>query len=165
VEFHLSEVDSGRVRIGAPISIRVAPFPDRLFKARVTVISPTIDSRTRTLRVKGVLENRDGELRPGLFARVDLGVTRRSGVVMIPEEAVLQRSDGAVVFRMRGDNRVERVLVATGVYRDGWVEVTRGLASDDVIVVRGQMELLDGSAVRVRSIDGEEIHSVATSSP
>jgi membrane fusion protein (multidrug efflux system) len=164
VEFHLAEVDSSRVRIGAPISVRVAPFPDRIFKAQVTVISPTIDSRTRTLRVKGVLENRDGELRPGLFARVDLGVAQRSGVVMIPEEAVLQRSDGSVVFRMSGDDRVERVVVATGVYHEGWVEVTRGLSSDDVIVVRGQTELVDGSAVRVRSIDGEAIHSVATSS-
>jgi membrane fusion protein, multidrug efflux system len=161
VEFHLAEVDSSRVVIGAPVSVRVAPFPDRVFKARVTVISPTIDPRTRTLRVKGVLENRDGQLRPGLFARVDLGVARRTGVVMIPEEAVLQRSDGAVVFRMRDQREVERVRVVTGVYREGLVEVARGLASDDVIVVRGQTELVDGAVVQVRSIDGETVHPVA----
>jgi membrane fusion protein (multidrug efflux system) len=163
VEFHLAEVDSSRVAIGAPVSVRVAPFPDRVFKARVSVISPTIDSRTRTLRVKGVLENRDGQLRPGLFARVDLGVARRSGVVMVPEEAVLQRADGSVIFRMRDQREVERVRVTTGVYRDGLVEVARGLVAGDVIVVRGQTELVDGAVVRVRSVDGEAIRSVATS--
>ena len=49
--------------------------------------------------MKARIANPDGRLRPGLFARADLGVSVREDVVMIPEEAVLQRADGAVVFR------------------------------------------------------------------
>ena len=57
---------------------------------------------------------------------------------MIPEDAVLQRSDGAVVFRLVGEDRVERRVLRTGVFREGRVEVIDGLALGDRVVVRGQ---------------------------
>ena len=56
--------------------------------------------------MKGLIDNSDGRLRPGLFARADLGVSRRENVRWIPEEAVLQRSDGAVVFRLEEEGRL-----------------------------------------------------------
>ena len=132
VEFHLSEVDSSRVKVGNEVGVRVAPFPDETFSASVTIVSPTIDSRTRTLRVKAQLENKEGRLRPGLFARVDLGIAKREGVAMIAEEAVLQRADGAVVFRAVADNRVERRVIEVGAHHDGMVEVVSGLAPGDL---------------------------------
>ena len=144
VEFHLAERDSGRVAQGDRVGVRVAPFPEQVFPATVTTISPTIDPRTRTLRVKARLENREGRLRPGLFARADLGVSERQGVVMVPEEAVLLRSDGSVVFRLAGADEVQRVQVTTGVHRGGLVEVVKGLAAEDLVVVRGQGRLIDG---------------------
>lgn len=154
VEFHLSERDSSRVAVGALVEVRVAPFPDEVFNAKVTVISPTIDAATRTLRVKAEAPNPDGRLRPGLFARADLGIAERQDVVMIPEDAVLQRSDGAVVFRLVGGDRVERVRIRTGVYRNGSVEAAEGLSPGDRVVVRGQTALIDGSIVSLRNQDG-----------
>jgi membrane fusion protein (multidrug efflux system) len=154
VEFRVTEVDSGRVALGQTVDVRVAPFPDETFGATVTFVSPTIDTRTRTLRVKAQLENREGRLRPGLFARVDLGISAREGVPMILEEAILQRADGAVVFRTNGQNRVERVVIETGVYHDGYVEVVRGLAPGDTIVSRGQARLVEGQLVAPRNPDG-----------
>jgi membrane fusion protein (multidrug efflux system) len=154
VEFSVSEVDSGRVAAGQQVGVRLAPFPDETFGATVTFVSPTIDPRTRTLRVKAQLENREGKLRPGLFARVDLGVSERTGVPMVPEEAILQRSDGAVVFRTNGDHRVERVVVETGTHREGWVEVVRGLSPGELVVSRGQTLLQDGDRVTPREPDG-----------
>ena len=161
VEFHLAERDSSRVTNGDRVGVRVAPFPEQVFPATVTVISPTIDPRTRTLRVKARLENREGRLRPGLFARTDLGVSERQGVVMVPEEAVLLRSDGSVVFRMVGVDEVQRVPVTTGVHREGLVEVAEGLSVDDVVVVRGQGRLIDGSRVDVRTATGQKATAVA----
>ena len=90
----MAEVDSSRVQPGQTVDVRVAPFPDEVFQATVTLVSPTIDPATRTLRVKATLANAEGRLRPGLFARADLGVSTRDDVLMIPEEAVLQRADG-----------------------------------------------------------------------
>ena len=153
VEFRVAEVDSSRVHAGQVVDVRVAPFPDEVFQATVTLVSPMIDPASRTLRVKAALANREGKLRPGLFARADLGVSHREAVLMIPEESVLQRSDGQVVFRVAGD-RVERRVIHTGVYKDGRVEVLSGLEAGDKVVTRGHTALVDGVVVAVRNADG-----------
>lgn len=155
VEFTLAEVDSSKVALGHPVEISIAPYPNETFMATVSMISPTIDPRTRTLRVKAELANPDGRIRPGLFAHTDLGVSERQDVIVVPEDAIVQRADGSVVFRLDDSGRVERMLIETGVHVDGWVEVSAGLAPGDVVVVRGQARLDDGVAVSVRLADGQ----------
>jgi len=149
VVFHISEVDSGRVAVGQQVEVRVAPHPGEAFEALVEVVSPIIDSSTRTLRVKASVPNPDARLRPGLFARADLGVSLRHGVPMVPEEAVLQRTDGSVVFRMVEGDRVERRVVKLGSFRDASIEIVEGLAAGDVVITRGHSDLVDGAVVRV----------------
>jgi len=161
VEFHLSEVDSSRVAVGQSVEIRVASYPNEIFRAKVSVLSPAIDVATRTRRVKAVVANPDGRLLPGTFARVDLGVAQRSGVVMIPKEAVLQRSDGSVIFRLVGGDKVERIRVEPGIHRDDLVEVKGVIGAGDWIVVRGQTGLIDGSVVSLRNEDGTEFDAAA----
>lgn len=159
VEFHVPERDSGLVAVGASVDVRVAPFPGETFRATVSVVSPIIDAATRTLRVKASLANPEGRLRPGLFARADLGIAVREGVAMIPEEAVLQRADGAVAFRLVAGDHVERSALELGVIRDGRIEVRNGLAVGDLVVVRGQSELMHGSVVSVRDATGAPVSS------
>ncbi len=157
VEFHLPERDSGRVAIGDEVAVRVAPFPDQVFRASVHVVSPRIDPTTRTLRVKARVENASQMLRPGLFARVELGVAVRDEVPMIPEQAVLQRSDGSVAFVVREGNRAERRNVRLGVIREGLAEVVSGIEVGDHVIVRGGSRLVDGSVVDVRRADGTPV--------
>jgi membrane fusion protein (multidrug efflux system) len=154
VELHVPESDAGRVQLGQVLIVTVAPYPGEAFPATVSVVSPTIDPRTRTLRVKALLDNPDGRLRPGHFARADLGISKRAGVLMIPEEALLQRADGSVVFRVGKDQRAERLVVEAGIIRDGWVEITRGLQVGDRIVLRGHANLIDGAVILARQADG-----------
>ncbi len=157
VEFSVAEKDSSRIALGSEVGIRVAPFPDESFRAAVTLVSPTIDERTRTLRLKAELPNPDGRLRPGLFAHVDLGVDRRSGVPMVPEEAVLYRSDQEMVFVFSAEGRVERRNIETGVHQAGSVEVVNGLSGGELVVTRGHQELIDGALVAARNPDGSAI--------
>jgi membrane fusion protein (multidrug efflux system) len=154
VEFHLPEADSSRIHKGVDIEVTVAPYPDDVFDAVVHIVSPTIDTRTRTLRVKALIDNADGRLRPGLFARANLGIAQRSEVIMVPEEALLRRADGNVVFRVVSGNRVERMLVETGTIREGWVEISSGLQRDDRVITRGHSDLIDGSVIATRNPDG-----------
>jgi membrane fusion protein (multidrug efflux system) len=164
VEFHLTERDSARVGTGQRVGVAVAPYPGESFEGTVSMISPTIDSRTRTLRVKATIQNPDGRLRPGTFARVDLGIAVRPDVMLIPEEAVLQRADGAVVFRLRDDGSVERRIVQLGTHVDGAVEVI-GLAASDRVVTRGHTELTDGVRVVVHAPDGSDAATAVSAAP
>jgi RND family efflux transporter MFP subunit len=166
VEFFLSEVDSSRVALGQEVGVRVSSYPGEVFRAAVSVVAPTIDPQTRTRRVKAAIPNADGRLLPGTFARVDLGVARRSGVVMVPKEAVQVAADGSVLYRLVGQDRVERLLVETGAHHGGRIEIRDGIAAGDWIVVRGQGPLVDGSPVSLRHSDGSaatEPVGVATS--
>lgn len=149
VVFSIAEVDSGRVQIGQRVGVTVAPYPDEEFEAVVDVVSPTIDPRTRTLRVKARIDNSQRRLRPGLFARADLGVAERIGVPIIPDLAVLQRTDGAVVFIFDpATQRVERRRVEIGGFQEGKIEVAKGLRPGELVLTRGHQNLVDGVAVR-----------------
>jgi len=154
VEFHVAERDSARVAEGQQVDVRVAPYPGEVFRGTVTMISPTIDPATRTLRVKAVVPNSDGRLRPGLFARADLGVALRKSVVLVPEEAVLLRADGQVVYLAGADHFAHRTLVKTGSHRKGMVEIVSGVAAGSDVVVRGQSSLVDSTPISLRNPDG-----------
>ena len=155
VEFTLAEIDSSKVALGHTVEVSLAPYPDETFVATVSMISPTIDSRTRTLRVKAELPNPEGRIRPGLFAHTYLGVSERRAALVVPEDAIVQRADGAVIFRVDASERVDRIQVETGAVRDGWVEIRSGLEQSDLIVVRGQARIDDGVTVSIRRADGQ----------
>jgi membrane fusion protein (multidrug efflux system) len=159
VEFSVAERDSARVHIGQQVAVKVAPFPEESFAGEVTVISPTIDPKTRTLRVQARIANADGRLRPGLFARTDLGVAKREGALLVPEEAVLQRSDGEVVFVATPDDHARRVVVKTGLQRGGQVEIVEGLGAEDEVIVRGHAALVDGTPISRRGPAGGDEQS------
>jgi RND family efflux transporter MFP subunit len=161
VVFHLAEVDSSRVALGQKVSVHVAPHPDRVFEATVAVVSPTIDPATRTLRVKAMLPNPDGLLRPGLFARADLGVALRRNVVVVPSEAVLQRASGPVVFVVGAEDRVAKREVKLGSFHRDGVEVNEGLRPGELVVTRGHSGLVDGAVVHV----AETIEPPASGTP
>jgi RND family efflux transporter MFP subunit len=161
VVFSLTELDTERVRAGQDIQVSVGAFPDRVFHGVVTFISPTVDPATRTLRIKAEIQNDEGHLRPGLFARVSLGVSPRSGVVMVPEEALIQRSEGAVLFKIGPDDRVKRVAVTTGAHDGGLVEVRGDVRPGDRVVRRGHGGLADGAQVAVRDAEPRESPALA----
>ena len=154
LEFNLAERDSARVKLGQPVRVTVAPFPGETFLGNVSVISPVLDARTRTLRVKARIDNADGRLRPGLFARADLGVAQRPGLLWVPEEAILLRAQGQIVWVVDGQDRVRKVLVEAGIHDGERVEVVSGLGPADEIVVRGHAGLQDGIVVSRRSTEG-----------
>jgi RND family efflux transporter MFP subunit len=160
VEFAVAERDSARVAVGQTVQVRVAPFPEETFTGEVTVIAPTLDPRTRTLRVKAQVANADGRLRPGLFARADLGIAKREGALLVPEEAVLQRADGEIIFVVTAEDTARRVVVKTGVQREGRIEIVEGVVAQDHVVVRGHAVLVDGAPVIRRSLDGGEEQSL-----
>lgn len=165
VEFFLTEVDSSRVALGQVVEVRVASHPEQVFRGAVSVVAPTIDPGSRTRRAKALIENRDGRLLPGTFAQVDLGVAQRNGVVMVPKEALLLRSDGSVLFKLQpAAEHVVRVTVESGVQRGELIEIRSGVAEGEWVVVRGQSNLVDGSPVTLRNEDGSDFDAALVAS-
>ena len=161
VDFRLPERLQARVRPGQTARVQVDALPDRAFAAVVQAVDPLIDADGRSLSVRGCIDNRLLQLRPGMFARVltRLGDDRQA--LMVPEEAVVAQGGEQVVVRVVQSESggkpawvSERASVQTGARLDGQVEILKGLAAGDRVVVAGQHRIQrDGMPLRVDVAD------------
>ena len=158
VDFRLPERWQARVRPGQGVRVQVEALPDRAFAAVVQAVDPLIDANGRSLNVRGCIDNRRLDLRPGMFARVATRLGEDRQALMIPEQAVVSQGGRQSVIRLiKTDGpegapawRSERVDVQTGTRRGGQVEVVRGLAEGERVVTAGQQRIQgDGALLRV----------------
>jgi len=161
VLFSLPELDSQRVAVGQHVEITVAAPAEKTFDAVVTFIAPTVDPGSRTLRVKAEVDNSEGVLRPGLFARIHVGTDQRKSVLMVPEEALVQREGSGWLFLIEADDRVRRVQVETGYQSEGRIEVRGPISAGDRVVRRGHGGLADGMVVVVRDTQSTAVETAA----
>jgi membrane fusion protein (multidrug efflux system) len=148
LDFRVPEVMLSRVAAGQALVVTVDAFPDRTFPGTIVAIDPAIDPVGRSIAVRASLPNRDGILRPGLFARVRLTLREEPQAVMVPEAAIVPFGGRMLVMKVV-DGKAQPQPVTLGLRRGGKVQVTEGLAAGDVVVTAGQMKLQPGAAVAV----------------
>ena len=151
------EVRAGDVRVGQTATADLAGFPGERFPGRVIAVLPTAQADSRTLTVRIELPNRDGRLRPGLFATVHLGDTPRAAL-LVPSEAVIRTGTRTLVMLAQPKGRYRPAEVRTGAEANGQTEVLAGLNAGEKVVASGQF-LLDSEAsltgVAARPISGD----------
>jgi RND family efflux transporter MFP subunit len=123
-------------------------WPREQFPGKVLRLAPTVDQRTRALRVEVEIDNHMQRLRPGMFVEVTLVGERRENVPVVPRSAVADRGGRPVVFVMR-QQYVEQQAVELGLHDDERVEVRAGVTQGDLVVVSGLETLTDKMPVRV----------------
>lgn len=133
--------------------LRFDAYPGDVFPARIAEISPVLDQNTRSMSVKLALVTQDSRIKAGMFARVKLITDTRSGIVKIPETAVVTRFGETFVFVVEHGEiaTVRKQVVTPGIRVDDKIEIREGLNADDEIVVRGQTLLENGSEINVVS--------------
>lgn len=145
--FAVPETVMSLVRKGQSVALRVAPFPGEIFAGRIHFVDPRVNATSRRVLVKARIPNPEHKLRPGLFAKLDVEVDRRTEALMVPEESVMYGRDGTYVWRVV-DDRAERVPVELGIRQPGRVELRSGVRAGDRIVSAGTHKLRPGSPLR-----------------
>jgi cobalt-zinc-cadmium efflux system membrane fusion protein len=131
------ENDLGDVHVGDSAEIRLNAFGDRMFRGTVVDISRVLDPNTRSAKVRIVLPNGDGMLRPGMFAVAKFRSRKMTERVVVPATAIMRLHDKDWVFRKEGGNRFRRVVVqADGLAPDGMQEIREGVKAGDVVVAK-----------------------------
>ncbi|HEU5060780.1 MAG TPA: efflux RND transporter periplasmic adaptor subunit, partial [Kofleriaceae bacterium] len=120
---------------------------DHHLSARVDYVYPTIDPATRTARVRLLVPNPGGDLRPGTFATVLLP-TGSLDVLSVPEEAIIDTGTRQVVFVHLGEGRFRPVQVQVGHHSGGRAEIRAGIEEGAEVVVSGQFLLDSESRLR-----------------
>lgn len=155
VDFRLPERFQAKVRPGQQAQLTFDALPGRPFTAVVQAVDPLIDANGRSVGVRGCIDNRQQQLRPGMFARVNAVFGSRPSALVIPEEAIVPQGGRTFVVKVvpgdKPDTLVsQRVAVKVGLRQPGKVEILEGLELDDTVVVAGHQRLQkDGMPVRV----------------
>jgi cobalt-zinc-cadmium efflux system membrane fusion protein len=129
------ENDLGEVHLGDAAEIRLNAFPTRVFKGKVADISRVLDPNTRSAKVRIVLGNTDGALRPGMFAVATFRSRKLTERVVVPSTTIMRLHDKDWVFRKEGGNRFRKIAIeADGLAPDGMQEIRNGVKPGDELV-------------------------------
>jgi cobalt-zinc-cadmium efflux system membrane fusion protein len=131
------ENDLGDVHLGDSAEIRLNAFGDRVFRGTVVDISRVLDPNTRSAKVRIVLPNGDGALRPGMFAVAKFRSRKKTERVVVPATAIMRLHDKDWVFRKEigsGGNFRRVIVQADGLAPDGMQEIRDGVKSGDEVI-------------------------------
>jgi cobalt-zinc-cadmium efflux system membrane fusion protein len=136
------ESDLTHIVVGAPAFVSTEAYPGRLFAAEVAYVGATVDTTSRTVKVRVVIPNGDEALKPGMFAEARIVLPDHEERIGVPQAALQTLEGNTVVFIPAGPRRFRAAAVTTGRSRAGaWVEITAGLALGDRIVTSGSFTL------------------------
>lgn len=134
VEGDVFEQDLALVREGAQVHIEVSAYPGEHLMGRISFVYPTVDVRTRTNRIRLTVANRDGRLKPGMFATIWLEAEVGHGALVIPRQAVVVTGERNVVFVRDADGMLQPREVVLGPRAGDRVAVLAGLTAGERIV-------------------------------
>ncbi|MCK1282467.1 efflux RND transporter periplasmic adaptor subunit [Bradyrhizobium sp. 44] len=155
--FTVTEKDSGNLKVGQPVRLKVDAYPGRTFDAKITTIEPQISADTRNIRVQATISNPEKILKPGMFVTTTVVLPDKPAVVTVPETAVDYTLYGDSVFviteKKEADGKTSlsavRTFVQTGNRVEGRVEIVKGVKPGDKVVAVGQLKLQSGAAVSI----------------
>jgi cobalt-zinc-cadmium efflux system membrane fusion protein len=134
---NVRETDAALVKLGQSVEVHVPAYPDRMFKARLTYVSAVVDPVTHRLPVRAEIANRDGALKPEMFANFRILTSDASDSPAVPQSAVVYEGAGAHVWVVAADGLLSLRNIRTGRSNDGLIEVLEGLKPGENVVTKG----------------------------
>jgi Cu(I)/Ag(I) efflux system membrane fusion protein len=147
LEAEVYESELGLVRVGAPVTVTLPYAPGRSWDGKIAWVSPTLTDETRTTQVRIELPNPDLELRPDMYANVELSAPRGMRT-LVPESAVLYAGERSFVFLDLGGGRFRPQRVEVGMRSGERVEILSGLEAGQRIVTSGTFLIASESRLR-----------------
>ncbi|MDP3744861.1 MAG: efflux RND transporter periplasmic adaptor subunit [Methylotenera sp.] len=144
------EQDIALVHVGQTVNITVNAYPGKELKGKIAYIYPTVTPETRTAKLRVVLANPDGILKPDMYASIQLMSGPISGhdgasVLAVPDSAVIDSGTRQVVLVQLAEGLFEPREVKLGMRSDGYVAVAEGLSEGENVVVRANF-LIDAES-------------------
>ena len=146
LRFSVSERDVGKMKVGQDVLVKVDAFPDREFAGKVNIVFPSLEEKTRTLSIEALVPDKEGVLKPGLFARIILYTGGMKDTVVVPNTALLYEGDQIRVYIVEEEKAKERIVKLGNKYGDE-IEIIEGIKEGDKVVIAGQQGLSEGAKV------------------
>jgi membrane fusion protein (multidrug efflux system) len=151
-DYSLPERHLPQIAVGKRVLVQVAAYQDQEFEGTIQALDPGVDEKTRSIKIRAILQNTDRLLRPGMFAEVSTLLPARERLLTLPRTAITFAPYGDTVFLISeqdGQTLVERRQVTTGQIQGGRVEILDGLVAGDEVVMGGQIKLRNSQPVTI----------------
>lgn len=131
------------------VDVTIDALAGKVFTAKIAKMSQAVDMATRTLAVELDINNKDHQLKPGMFANISLVLEKKNNTPSLPLDAVIQDDNGSFVYVITPDTVAHKRYVETGIKQTNIVEIVSGVSESDNIVTIGQNLLKDKAKVRL----------------
>lgn len=146
---NISESEYSKVKKGMTVDCTFDTYGDEVFKGTVNMVSPTIDTASRTFGIEILVPNNDSRILPGMFGRVTINFGEERHVVVPDQAVVKQPGSGNQYVYVYKDGKVSYNKVELGQRTGNSYEIISGVEDGDEVVVSGQSKLANGMEVRV----------------
>jgi cobalt-zinc-cadmium efflux system membrane fusion protein len=133
------ETDASNVSVGQEIAFNVLALPGRPLKARINYVSAAIDPATRRLLVRATIDNKDGLLKPEMFANVTIYSASDHPAIGVPKQALIYEGNQVRVWVAHEDKSIELRQIKPGLTNGDLVEVEGNLKPGEQIVTKGSL--------------------------
>lgn len=136
------------LKTGLSANVTLEAYPDVVFTATVSRVSPVVDKSSRTKEVILTFDKGDWRINAGMFAKVILYTVDYKDEVVMPTDSLVQKDDKYYAFVVNDDSTVTRRQVAVGKTVDSMTQILRGVVEGERVVIEGQTSLSDGAKIR-----------------
>jgi cobalt-zinc-cadmium efflux system membrane fusion protein len=134
---NVREVDAPYIKLGDPVNVRVLAVPNRIFRAKITYVAPSIDPATHRLQVRADVDNPDGVLKPQMFAAFNIITGQDEAAPAVPQSAIVYEGETARVWVQEKDGRLGLRIIRIGRSDGDDMEALSGLRAGEKIVTGG----------------------------
>lgn len=149
----LAEQDIALVKTGAKARVTTTAYPNQIFEGRITYVYPTMKADTRTIPVRVELANTGQRLKPAMFAQVEMAVGGNAPVLTVPDSAVIDTGTRRLVLVQVKEGRFEPRQVEVGARGQNHIEVVKGVAEGEQVVVAANF-LIDAESNLKAAVGG-----------
>src|SRR6266568_3057093 len=147
IDVAIPDTEAPFVKKDLPVKVTVDELPGHAFKGTITRFAYALDESTKTMATEIEISNPDLALRPGMWASVEIELQKEENALLIPAEALVVEKNKNSLFVVR-DGKAQKVSVATG-FDDGVnVEILKGCAPGDAVMLAGKQSVTDGQKIK-----------------
>jgi len=145
VEAEVFERQAAQVKTGTPLSMTLDYLPGKIFQGKVDYVYPTLEAKTRTVKVRIRFNNKNGEFKPNMFAQISIHTSADQSALLIPKEALIRTGNQDRVVLALGEGSFKSVEVKVGRFDSESVEILAGISEGEKVVSSAQF-LLDSES-------------------
>jgi RND family efflux transporter MFP subunit len=149
VELTVPEQQVSMIKVGQAVRLTVDAYPNEEFEATVRFVSPSLRTDQRALTVEAIAANKDGRLKPGLFATALVQQPDAAAALLVPASAIETIAGTSRVYVVK-DNTVDERIVTIGEKVEGQIEITSGVSKGEKVASEPKGRLSDGQQVKSR---------------